>query len=454
MEASNYGKGLSRRGFLGGAAKAAGMGLGALALGTRTNSLYAQVPASDKITVGYIATGARLQQIMDSMLTIPDFEIVAVCDAYKGRVDRAIERCLGRPKAYADYTEILADKSIDAVVIGTPDHWHVKIAMEAVKAGKDVYIEKPLTYTVEEGAELIKLVNASDRIFQVGSQGISTNVQKKAREIIASGKLGQITMIRAYYNRNTAGGAWIYPIPPDANQQTVNWDQFIGPAPKVPFSLERFFRWRCYQDYSGGIPTDLFVHLATTIHFLMDVQAPDLVIGMGGLYRWKSSRDLADTVNASLSYREGFCVNMSTTFNNTLSAGDGFQILGTEGSLIIGEGLKFHPETPMEDDRWVVRSWASKLENAYYADPKLIAYENAAKAREAAAVVEDIPVPPGDESTTAHLKAWLEGIRSRKQPYETVEVGHRAAAVAHMVNRSMATRSAMYWDFDNQVIKA
>lgn len=452
--ASKQGKDISRRGFLRNSAWAAGAGLGALAMGTRSSLVSAAVPPSDKITVAFIAAGARLQQIMDSMVTIPEFEIVGLCDAYKGRVERSIERCGGKPKAYADYTEILADKSIDAVVIGTPDHWHVKMAIEAIQAGKDVYIEKPLTFTVDEGVNLINAVKASDRILQVGSQGISTNEQKKAREVIKSGKLGQITMVRAYYNRNTAGGAWIYPIPPDASEQTVAWDKFIGPAPKLPFSLERFFRWRCYKDYSGGIPTDLFVHLATTIHFVMGVEAPNLVMGMGGLYRWKSSRDVADTVNASLSYREGFMVNMSTTFNNTLSAGDGFQILGTEGSLVIGGQLTFTPETPMEDDRWVVTSWASQLEKAYYADPKLIAYETAAKAREAAAKSEIIPVEPGDESTTAHLKSWLEAIKSRKQPYECVEVGHRAAAVAHMVNRSIETQNAVQWDFEKQLIKA
>ncbi|MCE5270598.1 Gfo/Idh/MocA family oxidoreductase [bacterium] len=452
--ASKQGKDISRRGFLRNSAWAAGAGLGALALGTRSSMVSGAVAPSDKITVGYIATGARPQQIMDAMLTVPQFEIVAVCDAYKGRVARAIERCGGRPKAYDDYTKILGDKSIDAVVIATPDHWHIQMAIEAIQAGKDVYIEKPLTFTVDEGVKLIEAVKGSDRILQVGSQGISTNAQKKAKEVIASGKLGQVTMVRAYYNRNTAGGAWIYPIPPDANEQTVDWKQFLGSAPAQPFNLERFFRWRCYKDYSGGIPTDLFVHLATTIHFVMNVAAPSMVMGMGGLYRWKSSRDVADTVNASLAYREGFMVNMSTTFNNTLSAGDGFQVLGTEGSLVIGENLTFTPETPMEDDRWVVRSWPSQLEQAYYADPKLIAYETAAKAREAAAKSEQIPFEPGDESTLAHVKSWLAAIQSRKQPYECVEVGHRAAAVAHMVNRSIQTQSAVLWDFDKQLIKA
>ncbi len=445
-------KEITRRRFFRDGASVAGAGLGALIV-TSPSSLFSAVPPSDRITVGYIGVGARAQQIMDSMLLIPGVEITKLCDAYTGRVKRAIERCKGRPKAVNDYRQILEDKSIDAVVIGTPDHWHKKMAIDAVQAGKDVYNEKPLTYAVDEGLEIIEAVKANDRVFQVGSQGISSKIQRKARDVIASGKLGQITMIRAYFNRNTAGGAWIYPIPPNANRQTVNWDQFLGPAPKHAFSLPRFFRWRCYKDYSGGISTDLFVHLCTTIHFLMDVQAPAQVMGMGELYRWKTSRDVPDTINASLKYNEGFMVNMSGTFNNTITSGSGFQILGTEGSLEVGGKLTFYPETPVENDRWVVRSWATELETAYYADPKMIAYEQKARAREAAAKPEVIMLAGEEDATKPHLEHWFDCIRSRTTPEENAEVGHRACAVAHMVNMSIESGGSIYWDFDRQSVK-
>ncbi len=171
---------------------------------------------------------------------------------------------------------------------------------------------------------------------QVGSQGISGAVQRKAKEMIQAGKLGRITMIRAAYNRNTASGAWIYPIPPDASPETVNWPMFLGAASKRPFSPERFFRWRCYQEYSGGIATDLFVHLCTTIHFLMDAKMPARVMAMGELYRWKETRDVPDTLNAILEYPEGFTVNLSSSFNNEIGAEGQFQVLGTEGSVTIG----------------------------------------------------------------------------------------------------------------------
>ena len=449
MESSD--KQINRRAFIKGGAALAG-GLGAM-VATGNSSLIGAVPPSDKITVGFIGVGARAQQIMDSMLLIPGLEIVNVCDAYTGRIKRAISRAHGRPKEVKDYQQILRDKSVDAVVIATPDHWHKKMAIDAVEAGKDVYIEKPLTYKVEEGLEIIRAVKASGRVLQVGSQGIASDIQQKAREVIGSGKLGQITMIRAYFNRNTAGGAWIYPIPPDANRKTVNWEKFLGPAPQRAFDLPRFFRWRCYQDYSGGIATDLFVHLCTTIHYLMDVPAPEQVMGMGGLYRWRTSRDVPDSINATLKYREGFMVNMSGTFNNTMTSGSGFQILGTEGSLEIGGKLTFYPETPVENDRWVVRTWEKKLEDAYYADPKLIEYETKARAAAAAARPEVIMAGGEGNATKAHLENWVGCIRNRNTPLENAVVGHRACSVAHMVNQSIGTGNSVYWDFDRDTTK-
>ncbi|HUU28446.1 MAG TPA: Gfo/Idh/MocA family oxidoreductase [archaeon] len=375
-----------------------------------------------------IGVGARGQFLMNFMREIEGVEIVRVCDAYTTRVSQAISRTGGRATAVKHYREMLDDKSIDVVFVATPDHWHATMAIDAVNAGKDVYFEKPLTYTVDEGPDIIKAVKKSGRIFTVGSTWITAAVQRKAREIIRSGKLGQITMIRAFYNRNSADGAWIYPIPDDADKKTVNWDMFLGAAPKVPFSLERFFRWRCYRDYSGGIPTDLFVHLCTSIHWLMDVQAPSRVSGMGALYRWKESRDVPDTVNASLEYKEGFMVNLSSTFNNQMAGGYGVQILGTEGSLILdGEKkLIFVPE-PVESTR-----------------------DNESRMIDG----EDEYIATGKDRTLIHMENFFNCVRTRSHPEEDVEEGHRAAAVAHMVNRSIETHCEVEWDFENQRIKA
>lgn len=424
----------------------------------QTTSALAAAPspatANDRIQVGVIGAGARSHELMQALMTVPGAQIVGVADAYKGRIERTIERVGAGVKPYPSFKDIISAKSIDAVIVATPDHWHKSIVIQAIEAGKDVYCEKPLTYTAAEGMEIVHAAAKANRIVQVGSQGVSSQTQAKAREWIRSGKLGKVTMIRAAYNRNTASGAWIYPIPPDASPKTVDWETFLGPAPKRPFSLDRFFRWRCYEDYSGGIATDLFVHLCTTIHYLMDAKAPSRVMAMGELYRWTTSRDVPDTLNAILEYPEGFAVNLSSTFNNQLSAGGGFQILGTEGSIVLGDGLSFHAETAAEDNRWIVESWPSRLEAAYYKNPKVRESEMPQTWKPALRGQLEVYHETGTGSTVAHLSNWVDCIRSRKPPYEDALTGHRAAACAHMVNRSAKQHRMVEWDFRQEDIKA
>jgi len=407
---------------------------------------------SDRVTVGFIGTGARGQELMQAVQQHKQAEIVAICDAYKGRIERALDRTGNRAKVYKTYPGLLADKSIDAVVIATPDHWHKQILLDAVRAGKDVYCEKPLTYRTADGLEIIKAAKAKERIVQVGSQGVSSDIGIKAKEIIQAGKIGKVTLIRADYNRNTASGAWIYPIPPDASPQTVDWEMFLGPAPKRPFSLERFFRWRCFQDYSGGIATDLFVHLCTTVHFLMNAKVPSRVMAMGELYRWTKDRDVPDTLNAILEYPEGFSTSLSSTFNNELSAEGSFQILGTEGSLTIGGGgLMLYPDNSVEDNRWIVESWSKSLEDAYYRDPKVIQTEVEAGKRPRKQP-EHIQTDSA-EATMLHFGHFFDSIRSRQPYWEDAVAGHHAAACAHMVNKSAREHRLVEWDFGKDDIK-
>src|SRR5262245_33815270 len=443
------GGGINRREFL----QRSALGGAAAGVAVRHADALPIVAASERITVGMIGVGARAQELLEAIQQLPGTEIVAVCDAYKGRQECAVARTKGRAKVYREYREVLADRSIDTVVIATPDHWHARMAVDAVRAGKDVYIEKPLTYSIEEGNTIIDEVRKSGRILQVGSQGMSSLLQQKAREIIASGRLGQVTMIRAFYNRNTPGGAWIYPIPPDASTETVDWEMFLGPAPKRAVDYARFFRWRCYRDYSGGIATDLFVHLCTSIHFMMNAKMPANVVAMGQLYRWKESRDVPDTINAILEYPEGFTANLSSTFNNQFSAGQGFQIMGTKGTLSLAGGLAFYPEIVHDDNRWIVESWPAKMEEAYYRDPK-VRSEEIPSSREPRIVegseqMREIGLDP----TVLHFRGFFESVKTRKQPAEDALVGHRAASCAHLINRSAREKKILSWNFDKETIQ-
>jgi predicted dehydrogenase len=409
---------------------------------------------SDRITIGMIGVGARAHQILETVKKVPGTQIVAICDAYKGRIERALERIGTKAKVAPDYREILADKSIDTVIIVTPDHWHKTMAIDAVRAGKDVYIEKPLTYAIDEGNEIIAAVKAAGRILQVGSQGISGRLQQKAKEIVQSGKLGQVTLVRANFNRNTDSGAWVYPIPPDASPQTVNWEQFLGSAPRRPYDAARFFRWRCYQDYSGGLSTDLFVHLMTSIHFMMNAKAPSATVASSGLYRRKESRDTPDTLNASLEYPEGFMVSLSGTFNNQANGmEEHIQILGTEGSLELGEQLVFYPELNNESNQWITDSWPRPLQEAYYQDPKIQQAENSSSRPAKVLAGRESWREEGLDSDYLHLAGFFDCVRQKRQPVEDALAGHRAAAVAHLVNLAAKQKRMLEWDFSREMVK-
>ena len=420
----------SRRVFLGG-------GAGVLAQAQ-------SVAPSDRITVGMIATGSRSHQLLEAIKKVDGTEIVGVCDAYTGRVQRAIERTSSRAKDYGSYEHILADPAIDAVTVGTPDHWHKQMVVEALKAGKDVYCEKPLTYTIDEGLEIAAVAEKTGRIVQVGSQSISGSVMRKLRDWVQSGRLGKVTMIRAAYNRNSPGGSWLYPIPPDASPETVNWEAFLGPAPAHEFDLERFFRWRCYREYSGGIATDLFVHMCTTVHFVMGAQMAAEVMAMGDIYRWTENRNVPDTLNALLRYREGFTVNLSATFNSRADGGYLFQVLGTEGAAIVkGRDLAFYPDPGTENNAWIVASWPSQLEAAYYQTPA-----GAAELRGPSAPGEEAYVGGGPTPTVAHFQDFFSAIRNRGATVEDAWVGHYAASCAHLINVAAESGTTQRWDFE------
>ena len=432
---------VSRRDFM----RIGALGTTAVGLGVQPRAAKA-VPPSDRITLGFIGVGARAHQLIEAIKYFPEAEIVAVCDAYQGRVSRAIARTDGRAQAASDYREIIERPDIDAVIISTPDHWHVQHSVDALNAGKHAYIEKPMTYSVDEGLAIMEAQKKSGVAVQVGSPGPSGVLVKKARQMIADGKIGQVTMVRGAMNRNTASGAWIYPVPPDASPQTVDWDLFLGSAPKRPYSPERFFRWRCYKDYSGGMSTDLYVHTCTTINYVMNAPVPESVVAMGGLYRWKNSRDVPDTINASLQYPEGFMVSLSGTFNNRGGAAGGLRFMGTEGTLVLGGGLRFIPEQVNESNNWIVDSWPEDLARAYYEDPTVKQAELPSTREPRTLAPEEVYRSEGESDILAHLGEFFDAVQQGTDTVEDSTVGHHAAACAHMINLSLDQQKAVHWD--------
>ncbi|HEX6210351.1 MAG TPA: Gfo/Idh/MocA family oxidoreductase, partial [Methylomirabilota bacterium] len=272
-------------------------------------------------------------------------------------------------------------------------------------------------------------------------------------EIIESGGLGQVTLVSGAIHRNTATGAWYYPVPPDASPETIDWKRFIGPAPWHEFDADRFFQWRLYWDYSGGLPTDLFVHLVTATHALMKVEMPSRVTAIGGILRWKD-REVPDQMSALVEYPEGFTLSLTATANNNHSF-PLLTIMGTEGTLeYFGSRLVYHREPMLESYAYSTRSWPEATRRRF-AEMKDLDPESM-RPRETAKLSRPEPEElrfEGD-STERHLAKFYDSVRTRKEPVENAEMGGRCAAVGHMVNISYKERRQVAWDAGKGVVGA
>jgi len=260
----------------------------------------AQNSPNDRIRIATIGIGGMGSGDTRMALQIPGVELVAVADLYDGRLARAKENWGAHIATTRDYREILARKDVDAVIIGTSDHYHSQISIDAMNAGKDVYCEKPMVQKIEQGHEVVAAQKKTGRIFQVGSQYASSLSFQKARDLLSAGSIGELNMVEAWLDRNSAIGAWQYSIPPDASPQTVDWDRYTAITPKRDWDAKRFFRWRNYQDYGTGVAGDLYVHLLTGLHVVTGATGPNRVYSTGGLRYWKDGRDVPDIALALL----------------------------------------------------------------------------------------------------------------------------------------------------------
>ena len=281
MESGVPMQGYNRRNFL----KAASAASAGAMLAGRVHALEAAqgepapVAANDHIQIALIGAGGQGQSDTSVAVQVPGVKLVAVADCYDGRLAHAKELWGSDIQTTRDYNEILARKDIDAVIIGTPDHWHKQASIDAMKAGKDVYCEKPMIHLYSDGPAMIETAQATGRILQVGSQRVSSMVYAKAKDLLAAGAIGQLNMVTARWDRNSSIGAWNYTVPPDASPETCDWPRFLGTAPKIPFNGEQFFQWRKWKAYGSGVAGDLFVHLFSGTHFITGSHGPTREIG-------------------------------------------------------------------------------------------------------------------------------------------------------------------------------
>ncbi|MDH5380207.1 MAG: Gfo/Idh/MocA family oxidoreductase, partial [Cyclobacteriaceae bacterium] len=300
--------------------------------------------ANDKINYAVIGMGIQGHSDHNAASQNSGVELKAVCDLYDGRLKKIKEDYGDAVKTTKNYKEILQDKSIDAVIIATTDHWHDHISIEAMKAGKAVYCEKPMVHKVEEGQAVIDAQKKTKAVFQVGSQRVSSVIYAKAKELYEQGAIGKLVMAETWYDRQSALGAWQYSIPRDASEKTVDWKAYLGDAPKMDFDAKRFFRWRNYQDYGTGVAGDLFVHLFSGLHLILSSNGPTRAFTTGGLRYWKDGRDVPDVMTGVYDYPEtdkhpAFNLQMRVNFIDGSGGGSIIRLVGTEGEMVLGRNI-------------------------------------------------------------------------------------------------------------------
>jgi predicted dehydrogenase len=405
------------------------------------------------VRLGFVGVGIRGTLLMEAAAGIAGAEIKVAADCYKGHLDRAQELITPAPAVTGDYKEILASSEVDAVVIATPDHWHLKMTEEALAAGKHVYIEKPMTHRWEEGEAFVAAAEKSGKVVQVGSQYMSMGCAEKAAALIKSGALGRVTLVDGRFHRNTATGAWYYPIPPDASPATIDWKGFLGPAPDRPFDLRRFFQWRLYWEYSGGLPTDLFVHLVTAAHQLMGVSEPESVFSFGDVYHFKDYREVPDQMTSMVKYAEGFVLRLAATSGNA-HPGPFLTVYGSEGTLeYTGGVLKHFYEPRGENFTYSTHSW-TKATTARFREVMALNERLSPVDGPLAADPMEYKSPNDEDATRAHLRNWIEAIRTGGKAVEDARFGHHAALVGHMCNLSHKAGKPVRWNRKTRKVEA
>ncbi|MBN2273678.1 MAG: Gfo/Idh/MocA family oxidoreductase [Bacteroidales bacterium] len=360
------------------------------------------------------------------------------------------------PRRYRTYKEMMASPDIDAVIIATPDHWHATMAIEAARNGKHVYLEKPMTWTVPETYELVKAVRENKIVFQLGHQGRQTESYIKAKEVVHKNILGKITLVEVCTNRNDPNGAWVYPIHPEAGHQNIDWQQFLGPAPYHDFSLERFFRWRCWWDYSTGLNGDLLTHEYDCINQIMGIGIPDSVVASGGIYFFKDGRTVPDVQNVVMEFP-----GRDLTFLYSASLASDRQ----RGKVIMGHDA--HMEL---SDRLIINAdpqstaYKEKIQNGTI-DPQIPIYtftpgkegvDGAVSATEqyfaSRGLLYTYRQGKRVDTTFLHMREWVNCIRAGIQPSCNIDRGFEEAITAHMATIALREGRKVYWDREKQEI--
>jgi predicted dehydrogenase len=423
-------------------------GAGAVTTGTAWTAASGARPGggaspNEKITMGIIGAGIRGLEDMESVRVVGG-NVAIVCDLYDGHLRRAREIQANVPTT-RDYREVLDRKDVDAVLIATSDHWHAPIALEAMRAGKDVYCEKPMSHTIPEALEMVKVSKETGRLVQVGSQSLSMQSTHQGKDWLDRGEIGTVFNVQCEIYRPDPVGAWRYPVPPDASPQTIDWERYLGNAPKRPFDAARFFQFRNWWDYGTGIAGDEYVHLLSRVHYLMNVQYPVSAVASGGIYKWTGDREVPDIHNTLYDYGKFQVVVLANLVSN-FDGGEIVRFMGDRGTIeLTEESVRLLPYDEEWSFRYPLESWPKDTRDAFIAahkdDPTADIGTHARQPHRKSQIVRQ-----SAEGTTDHLRNFFDAIKNRKQPIENVDFGCGTAVACHMTNTSYREKKRVFWD--------
>jgi len=449
---------ISRRDFV---RLGAGAAVAASAVGAAAQSVLEAPPLASqtlpdgrKIRFAIVGTGIRGCDLLRAAKLVPTGVCVGAADLYSTRLQAGKEAYGADFATTGDYRTLLDRKDVDAVLIATSDHHHRRVTLDAVAAGKDVYCEKPMSHSVEDGLAMVAAVQANKKIFQAGSQRASSILYAKAHEIYASGRLGEVHEIDAKWNRNTPGGAWQYPIPDDASPETINWPQFLVDAPDYAFDPKRFFRWRCFRDYGSGLGGDLFVHMLTGIQRVSGINQPAArAYSSGGLYHYKDGRDFPDYLETIYDYPNvggGVQVHVHCNQLND-DGGEGFAFYGSNGTLVINSRtVTFTPQDVRP--KFESYGWGGLTEEQRkkgQAEWKAAHPEPLEPLPEA----ESYTLPQGYNDTAVHIANFFSATVTRQHVIEDEVFGNNCAIGCHLANQSYFNHGVATWDAGSKTIK-
>ena len=398
---------------------------------------------SDRVRFGIIGVGMQGNGLLSTAVNLPGTECIAAADLYDGRHTLATEIAGTKITTTRHYKELLDNKEIDCIIAAVPDHWHKQVFVDTISAGKDIYLEKPMSHSAAEGVQMVNAVKNSGRIVQIGSQRVSSVICKKAKEMLAQNVIGDVNLIEGSLGRNDPTGAWVYPVPTDLSTTTLDWDNWQGTVPKRPFDGKIFARWRCWKEYGTGVAGDLLVHLVSGMNFMMGWnEAPARAMSFGGILRFPDGRNMPDVQATLFQYGK---IPVYLRLNLGCETPETYRFQGSKGILEATEfGIALYPQTGEDSaPSYYATSFPRAMREAY--EKQWHEEHDPAVGKEP---LSEAYTYKGDDwdDQRPHMWAYLQGVRSRKPLTEDTVFGHHAALACHMANQSYFRQAAVIWD--------